>query len=406
MCCRFSKRFTTYAEHISNSNCELPMKTLTALTTSYRTDGDHEPPISIERYYKRILLEREDTSDRLVHPQHRYRSVFISDLHLGTASSRAADLVQFLNHVTTEYLFLVGDIFDLWQLRIFNPLKLGKLLGTGVFSRNQLTVIQKLLRADRHGTKTVVVPGNHDEVLRDFVGMRLSNVALVLDAVHETQNGQRFLVMHGDSFDGMVRRHRWLSILGTHAFEAIAKLSIQIDRWRRYARINRALEYLGLESHWSLAHAIKTRADGHAYTASYSQAMLGYLFARNAEIYARHKRQPQAHKSAYFDGIICGHTHIPEVRDFPSPIDEETGESIGPAMVTYMNTGHWTGQLDESKRTEPAFQESSDSPTCTAIVEHLDGHLEPVRWIAQKGIIPLTVSRIREGNRYLVLARV
>ncbi len=370
----------------------------------YQTEEAHDPHMNIERYYKQVLLEHEDTSDRLIHHPHRYRSVFISDLHLGTASSRAAELVQFLNHIKTEYLFLVGDVFDLWKLRIFHPLKLGKLLGSGVFSRAQLTVIQKLLRADRHGTKTVVVPGNHDEVLRDFVGTRLSNIALVLDAVHETQNGQRFLVMHGDSFDSMVRRHRWLSILGTHAFEAIAKLSIQIDRWRKYARINRALEYLGLESHWSLAHAIKTRADGHSYSASYSQALLGYLFARNAEIYARHKKQPHTHGNVYFDGIICGHTHVPEVRDFPSPVDEETGESIGPATVTYMNTGHWTGHLDESAPLAAAAHESSDSPTCTAIVEHLDGHLEPVRWVAQKGILPLTASCARQERQRLVHA--
>jgi len=365
------------------------MKTLTALTTPCLTDGTYEPPISIERYYKRILPEREDVSDRLIHQLHCYRSVFISDVHLGTASSRAADLVQFLNHIKTEYLFLIGDIFDLWKLRIFNPLKLGKLLGSGVFSRTQLTVIQKILRADRHGTKTVVVPGNHDEVLRDFVGVRLSNIAVVLDAVHETQDGQRFLVMHGDSFDGMVRRHRWLSILGTHAFEAIAKLSIQIDRWRKYARINRALEYLGLESHWSLAHAIKTRADGHSYSTSYSQAMLGYVFARNAEIYARHKRQPRTHHRTFFDGIICGHTHIPEVRDFPSPIDEETGESIGPASVTYLNTGHWTGHGATDTALGGVCAESSDAPTCTAIVEHVDGRLELVRWSPQRGIVPL-----------------
>src|SRR6476646_10569231 len=122
------------------------MKTRNASTPLCQIDGADEPPISIERYYKRILLEREDISDRLIHQQQHYRSVFISDLHLGTASSRAADLVQFLNHVKTEYLFLIGDIFDLWKLRIFNPRKLGKLLGTGVFSRSQLTVIQKILR--------------------------------------------------------------------------------------------------------------------------------------------------------------------------------------------------------------------------------------------------------------------
>ena len=381
------------------------MKTRTAFTARCEIGTANDVPISIERYYQPILLEREDISDRLMHPQHHYRSVFISDIHLGTASSRAADLVQFLNHVTTEYLFLIGDIFDLWKLRIFNPLKLGKLLGTGVFSRSQLTVLQKILRADRHGTKTVVVPGNHDEVLRDFVGVRLSNIALVLDAVHETKEGKRFLVMHGDSFDGMVRRHRWLSILGTQAFEALARLSIQIDRWRKCARINRALEYLGLESHWSLAHAIKTRADGHAYNVSYSYAMLGYLFARNAEIYACHKKQPRAQRGAYFDGIICGHTHIPEVRDFLSPVDADTGEPIGPATVTYWNTGHWTGYTDEDRRPGTGLPPLSDTPTCTAVVEHLDGHLESVWWVPQQGIRSLRVNCSSRVEPFLAQAR-
>jgi UDP-2,3-diacylglucosamine pyrophosphatase LpxH len=249
-------------------------------------------------------------------------------------------------------------------------------------------VVQKLLRADRHGVKTVFVPGNHDEALRDFVGARLSNIMFLRDVVHETMDGRRFLVLHGDRFDGVIRRHRWLSILGTHAFEVVAKLSIRLDRWRKHARINRMLEYLGLESHWSLAHAIKTRADGQAYTASYSQAMLSYLFARNAQIYVWHKQRPTTPHEPYFSGIICGHTHVPEVRQFRSPVDADTKEAIGPPVVTYFNTGHWTGRPLDDTTVPAVWREGAQRPSCTAVVESLDGHLRAIRWVPGKGIVP------------------
>lgn len=365
------------------------MNALVPPPSAWNLDYATEPAVTIQTQYKNVLLPNEDISDSLVHRPHRYRSVFVSDLHLGTASCRASDLVQFLNHLQTEYLFLVGDIFDFWQMRIFNPVKLGKLLGTGVLSRPQLTVVQKLLRADRHGVKIVLVPGNHDEALRDFVGVRLSNIMLLRDTVYETSNGQRFLVLHGDCFDGAIRRHRWLSILGTHAFEVVAKASMAIDRWRKYARINRVLEYLGLESHWSLAHAIKTRADGRTYTESYSHAMLTYLFARNAQIYTRRKQRPFASQDTYYSGIICGHTHVPEVRQFRSPIDADTGELIGPPEVTYFNTGHWTGRPLDTAAAIRAWDQGAQHPSCTAVVEDLDGHLEAIRWVPGKGILPL-----------------
>jgi UDP-2,3-diacylglucosamine pyrophosphatase LpxH len=206
--------------------------------------------------------------------------------------------------------------------------------------------------------------------------------------VHETADGRRFLVLHGDCFDGVIRQHRWLSILGTHAFEVVARLSIQLDRWRKHARINRVLEYLGLGSHWSLAHAIKTRADGHAYTVSYGQAMLTYLFTKNAQIYARHKQRPTTPHETYFSGIICGHTHVPEVRQFRSPVDADTGEAIGPPTVTYFNTGHWTGRPLDDTTVTGAWHEGLQRPACTAVVEELDGRLRAIRWVPGKGIMP------------------
>ena len=363
------------------------MNTLTRTTQVWNTESEVEPTSTIQSYYRNILSPGEDISDTLVHGQHHYRSVFVSDLHLGTMSCRAGDFVQFLNHLQTEYLFLVGDIFDFWKMGIFTPVKLGKLLGAGTLSRSQLTVIQKLLRADRHGVKTVFVPGNHDEALRDFVGARLNNIMLLREAVHETADGRRFLILHGDRFDGLVRQHRWLSILGTHAFEVLAKASLVIDRCRKHTRINRVLEYLGLESHWSLAHAIKTRSDGRTYTESYSQAMLAYLAARNAQIRARRQHQPPAACEPYFAGILCGHTHVPEIRQFRSPVDVDTGEAIGPEIVTYYNTGHWTGRPHDGAIATGEGNERGSHPTCTGVVEHLDGRMEPIRWVPEKGIV-------------------
>jgi UDP-2,3-diacylglucosamine pyrophosphatase LpxH len=376
------------------------MNARTQVSPTWDLKGEVEPSATIQSYYKSVLLPSEDVSDSLIHRPHRYRSVFVSDLHLGTASCRAHDFVQFLNHLQTEYLFLVGDIFDFWKMGIFHPMKLGKLLGAGVLRRSQLTVVQKLLRADRHGVKTVFVPGNHDETLRDFVGARLSNIMFLRDVVHETTDGRRFLVLHGDCFDGVIRQHRWLSILGTHAFEVVAKLSIRLDRWRKHARINRVLEYLGLESHWSLAHAIKNRADGRAYTESYSQAMLTYLFTRNAEIYARRQQRPTIPREPYYSGIICGHTHVPEVRHFSSPIDTETGEAIGPPTVTYLNTGHWTGRPQDETMIAAAGDDALQRPPCTAVVEELDGRVRAIRWVPGKGIVPLTQSDALERERH------
>src|SRR5581483_7721866 len=147
------------------------------------------------------------------------------------------------------------------------------------------------------------------------------------------------------------------------------------------------LEYLGLESHWSLAHTIKTRSDGRTYTESYSQAMLAYLVARNAQIHARHQHQPPAAREPYFAGIICGHTHVPEIRQFRSPVDVDTGESIGPEIVTYYNTGHWTGRPSDGASAAGKWHEHGAHPTCTGVVEHLDGRMEPIRWVPGQGIV-------------------
>ncbi|MGZ3305329.1 MAG: UDP-2,3-diacylglucosamine diphosphatase, partial [Asticcacaulis sp.] len=323
-----------------------------------------------------------DPGDELLHPVLTCRAVFLSDIHIGTPGCRAADVVAFLNHVKADFVYWNGDIFDLWHLHIFAPAGLGKLLKQGSLNRAQLTLIQKILREDRRGTRQVFIPGNHDEAFRALIGegFRFGNRVLVMfDAVHETARGQRFLVMHGDAFDAIVHNHRWLGILGTSAFGWLAAFSLHIDRLRSRVRLfNGLLEALGLDRHWSLAARIKARADGAAYGASFEQAMLGFLFHENA---ARVRRG-----AAPYTGIICGHTHVAGHKLFNSPLQPMTGEPIGPRQVHYFNTGHWTGRpVAEGMDIDV----DDDRTACTALVEHSDGRMELVRWDRKAGIVVL-----------------
>lgn len=335
---------------------------------------------TVQDIYARLSSDSsDDPSDALLHEPLTYRAIFLSDIHLGTPGCRAGDVVKFLNHVRASFTYWNGDIFDLWHLRIFEPTGLGKLLKQGSLGRAQLT-LQKILREDRRNARQIFIPGNHDEAFRTLIGNGFlfgNSVLTLFDAVHETADGQRYLVMHGDSFDAIVHNHRWLGILGTSAFGMLAKLSIHIDRLRANIRwISRLFDALGLDRQWSLAQQIKAKSDGATYNASFEDAMLGFLFRENAAL-VRHGVQP-------FKGIICGHTHIARDQAFPSPLDGQ-GAPIGPHEVRYFNSGHWTGRpvAEGDVHTDDA-----DYPACTALVEHTDGRMELVQWNTSLGIVP------------------
>jgi len=341
---------------------------------------------SAQWLYSQWLKEDSgDPDDALLHPPKTYRAVFLSDTHIGTPVCRAAELVRFLNHCQADYLYWNGDIVDLWHLRIFSPARMGKLLNSESFGRAQLTLIQKILREDRRGSRQIFIPGNHDEAVRALIGtgVRFGNQMLFLhDAVHETVTGERFLVMHGDSFDTIVRNHRWLGVLGTHVFGWLVGLSQTIDRLRgRVAAFNRLLERFGLDRHWSLAHQIKAKADGAAYNESYQRAMLTFMFRENANLAKRN--------APAFSGIVCGHTHVAACKRFASPLNPVTGQSLGPRFIRYFNTGHWTGRPAVDGQDLPSPSDG-EAPSCTALVEQSDGHMELVRWDALKGIVPVT----------------
>ena len=142
-------------------------------------------------------------------PRH-YRAIFISDIHLGTKRAQTGALLDFLRRTESDQLYIVGDFIDNWSLR-----------KTWYWDQIHNDVIQKLLRKARKGTKLVYIPGNHDENFRNFLNLRFGRVAVLEETVHLSANGKRYLVLHGDKFDGVVRFAPWLAKLGDTAYEVL-----------------------------------------------------------------------------------------------------------------------------------------------------------------------------------------
>ena len=218
-----------------------------------------------------------------------YRSIWISDIHLGTRGCKAEFLLDFLKHTESNYLYLVGDIIDCWRLR-----------RAWYWQQSHNDVVQKLLRKARKGTHVVYIPGNHDEPLRDNTEMQFGGVTVQEEAIHVTADGRRLLILHGDKFDGIVKYARWLAILGDHAYTTI----LSLNHWYNLAR-----RLLGL-NYWSLSAWLKGRVkDAVRYVDDYEIAIVEEARRRGV------------------DGVVCGHIHKAEIRQF------------GP--VQYCNDGDW-----------------------------------------------------------------
>jgi UDP-2,3-diacylglucosamine pyrophosphatase LpxH len=207
------------------------------------------------------------------------RTVFISDLHLGSRGCRADLLLRFLERIDPQRVFLVGDVVDLESLR------------RGLYwPGSHMEVVRRLIGLARAGIPVTYVPGNHDLELREFVGTRFAEIEICEEAVHTTADGRRLLVLHGDVFDDIVHFSRWLSWIGTHLYDLTLLLSYRLGTLRRL---------LGL-SHWSLVAYLKTRiGNARQYIESFETAV----------IHAARRRG--------FDGVVCGHIHRPriELRD-------------------------------------------------------------------------------------------
>jgi len=221
----------------------------------------------------------------------RVRSIFLSDVHLGTSACQAGALLEFLKAYDSEYLFLVGDIVDFWAIH-----------RRGVYwSTEQNTVVQKILKRARHEVKVVFVPGNHDEALREHVGTSFGNIRVERDYVHVAADGRRYLLIHGDEFDQVTKYHRWLAILGDQAYDLVVRL----NRWLSWAR--RTLKVPG---YWSLSgYAKKKVKKAVSFIYDFEDSVL------------RHARELNV------DGVICGHIHSAVIRD--------------QGGIAYVNCGDW-----------------------------------------------------------------
>jgi UDP-2,3-diacylglucosamine pyrophosphatase LpxH len=243
---------------------------------------------------------------------HRYRAVFISDIHLGQRASQAEALIDFLRHVEAEVYYLVGDIIDFWKVR-----------RGPHWPQTHNDVLQKLLRKVRKGARIVLIPGNHDECLRDYCGLRFGGVEICREAVHTTAAGRRYVVLHGDEFDVVVRYARWLAFLGDRSYEFALWANGPLNWLRRR---------FGL-GYWSLSAFLKSRVKTAVnYMSEFETAL--------SEVGRRHG----------VDGVICGHIHHAADRRI--------------AAVHYLNCGDWV-------------------ESCTAIVETLDGRLGVLRWLEE-----------------------
>jgi UDP-2,3-diacylglucosamine pyrophosphatase LpxH len=239
-----------------------------------------------------------------------YRTLFISDVHLGTRACQAEMLLDFLRNTEAETIYLVGDIVDFWRIK-----------RGAVWLQSHNDVLQKLLRKVRKGTRIVYIPGNHDEGLREYCGTRFGGIEIERNAVIETAAGKKYLVIHGDEFDVVVRYAKWLAFLGDRGYEAAL--------WMNWP-LNFARRQFGL-GYWSLSSYLKYRV----------KSAVNFIGDYEKNLAAEAGRRA-------VDGVICGHIHHAASHDIDG--------------VHYVNTGDWV-------------------ESCTAVGETADGTFELIRWL-------------------------
>ncbi len=241
------------------------------------------------------------TQAAMANPQHegadeggiRLRTVWISDVHLGTPGCQAKALLDFLKHVECDTLYLVGDIIDGWQLR-----------RNWYWPQAHNDVVQKLLRKARKGTRVIYVPGNHDEFARKYLDHAFGGIEVHEEWIHHTADGRKLWVTHGDLYDGVIQCARWLALLGDSLYEFTLKLNRHLNSWRARAGL----------PYWSLSKYLKLKVKrAVSYVGDFESAL-----AREA-------------RKRGVDGLVCGHIHHAEMRDIDG--------------ILYCNDGDWVESL-------------------------------------------------------------
>ena len=243
----------------------------------------------------------------------KYRTIWISDVHLGTRGCNAELLIDFLDNVDSETMYLVGDIIDGWRLKkkVYWP-------------PEHSDIVWRILKRAKRGTRIIYIPGNHDEMVRPFSGMNFGGVEIMRAAFHDTADGRRLMVLHGDEFDTIMLAHRWLAFVG----DALYHVMMKLNNWVAAARKRLGLPY------WSISKAAKNKVKNAVE-----------FISKYEEVVAR------AAAERGVDGVVCGHIHTAEFRSF----------EYGGKRVEYWNDGDWV-------------------EGCNALVEHADGRMEILHW--------------------------
>jgi UDP-2,3-diacylglucosamine pyrophosphatase LpxH len=242
----------------------------------------------------------------------KYRTIFISDVHLGTRDCKSEQLCDFLKNNSCETLYLVGDIIDAWKIQQ-NRLR---------WRQSHTDVVRKVLGFAKQNTRVVYVAGNHDEFLRPMIPYKVTfgRIEICNQTTHLGADNKRYLVVHGDLFDGITRLAPWISFLGDRAYDFVLGVNSRFN-WIRHR--------MGF-GYWSLSKFLKHQVK-HAVD-------FMFQFERTISDYA---------KKRGFDGVICGHIHHAEIKTVNG--------------IVYMNDGDWVESL-------------------TALVEHHDGRWEILNW--------------------------
>ncbi|PZP14254.1 MAG: UDP-2,3-diacylglucosamine hydrolase, partial [Sphingomonas hengshuiensis] len=212
-------------------------------------------------------------------------------------------------HVDSETMYLVGDIIDGWRLK-------KKFYWPAAHN----DIVWRLLKRAKRGTRMIYIPGNHDEIFRQFSGLDFGGVAIRRKAIHETADGRRLLVLHGDEFDAITLAHKWLAHVGDFAYNTLMAANVWVNTVRRAFNM----------PYWSLSKHAKAKVKNAVeFISNYEEVVA------------------QAAEARGVDGVICGHIHTAEMR------------RIG--GVDYYNDGDWV-------------------EGCTALVEHFDGRMEILHW--------------------------
>ena len=247
--------------------------------------------------------------ERRLEERRTYRTIWISDVHLGTKGCNHELLIDFLDHTDSDTMYLVGDIIDGWRLK-----------KKFYWPPAHNDIVWRILKRAKRGTRIVYIPGNHDEMFRQFSGLNFGGVEIRRAAFHETADGRRLMVLHGDEFDTIMLAHRWLAFVGDTLYHLLMSLNIGVN-WVR--------QRFGL-SYWSLSKMAKHKVKNAVEFISRFEQLVARAAAERG-----------------VDGVVCGHIHTAEIREIGG--------------VAYYNDGDWV-------------------EGCTALVEHFDGRMEVLHW--------------------------